>query len=708
MFYSLGSFVVRRAKLVLSLSLVLLAIFAVLGAGVFGRLLSAGFDDPSSASSQAKVLLDRNFGGDPNLIFLVHAKSGSVDGAAATSDGEALTAKLTADHRLTAVTSYWTTHSPGLRSTDSSDALILASVVGNDTVAANSATALISEYGGSSTSATTVRIGGALGSNIGGQVGKDLAVAESIAVPITMILLMVVFGSVVAALLPLAIGVLAIFGTFAELDVLTHVTSVSIFAINLTTALGLGLGIDYALLMVSRFREELSLGADVATAVARTTATAGRTIAFSALTVAAALATMLVFPVYFLKSFAYAGVGVTACAALGALIVLPALLTVLGPRVNAGRIPGITKVRGAEAPMWARLAAGVMRRPALAAIPVIAVLLFMATPLLKVTFGTPDDRVLPKSAASHQVGDILRSDFSTAPSPIDVVVRPALSPAALATFTRDLSAVGGVQHVQNAGTVGGVERLEVSSGYPSASGQAQRLVHRLRDVAAPAGSTVLVGGDTAALIDAKYAISSHLAEAAAIIAATTFILLFLFTGSIIQPLRALIGNALTLGATLGAMVWIFQDGHFASVLGFTPTPTDTSMPVLLFCIAFGLSMDYEVFLISRIKELHDSGASTADAVTAGLSRTGRIVSTAAALLAVSFFAFGTSHVSFIQFFGLGTGLAILIDATLVRGVLVPAFMRVFGENSWYAPPLLRRLHNRIGISEESGSELVGV
>ena len=224
-------------------------------------------------------------------------------------------------------------------------------------------------------------------------------------------------------------------------------------------------------------------------------------------------------------------------------------------------------------------------------------------------------------------------------------------------------------------------------------------MQRVRDIPAPAGTTVLVGGSTAALVDAKHAVSSRLLLAGAMIVVTTFILLFLFTGSVVQPIRALLGNALTLGATLGAMVWIFQNGHLASVLGFTPTPTNTAMPVLLFCIAFGLSMDYEVFLMSRIKELHDAGASTAEAVTSGLARTGRIVSTAAALLAVSFFAFGTSRVSFIQFFGLGTGLAILVDATLVRGVLVPAFMRAFGEGSWYAPALLRSSHQRIGLSE---------
>ncbi len=699
MFYTLGLVIVRRARLVLALSLAVLIVFVVLSVGVFGRLLSAGFDDPASASSQATLLLDQKFGGEPDMIFLVHARSGTVNGGAARASGQALASELAADRRLTGVMSYWSTRSAALCSKDSSDALILARVVGNNNQAGSTATAILADYAHLNTSAITVRIGGALGTNIGGQVSKDLAVAESIAVPITVILLMIVFGSMVAALLPLCVGVLAVFGTLAELNVLTHVTSVSIFAINLTTALGLGLGIDYALLMVSRFREELARGADVGEAVARTTATAGRTIAFSALTVAAALSAMLVFPVYFLKSFAYAGVGVTAFAALGALLVLPAVFATLGHRVNAGRIPGITRVRSAEAPFWGKLAGAVMRRPVIAAVPVIAVLLFMASPLLKVSFGTPDERALPTSAPSHQVGDILRSDFSTAPNAIELIIAPALSPSVIAPYERELNALPGVQSIEDAGTVSGTQRLTISTGLVSTSNAAQGLVEQIRQAAAPTNTHVLVGGATAELIDAKHAISSKLLLAAVIIAATTFILLFLFTGSIVQPIRALFGNALTLGATLGSMVWIFQDGHFASLLGFTPTPTNTSMPVLLFCIAFGLSMDYEVFLMSRIKELHDGGASNASAVTVGLARTGRIVSTAAALLAVSFFAFATSKVSFIQFFGLGTGFAILIDATLVRGVLVPAFMRVFGEKSWYAPPLLRRLHNKIGVTD---------
>jgi putative drug exporter of the RND superfamily len=285
-----------------------------------------------------------------------------------------------------------------------------------------------------------------------------------------------------------------------------------------------------------------------------------------------------------------------------------------------------------------------------------------------------------------------------------VLITPALPQPELQSYTQQLSQLSGVQRADISVGTGSAgqptsQRVSLSTGLDAASGTAQDLVRQVRAVSAPSGTKVLVGGATATLIDAKHAISSHLLLAGALIVVTTLILLFLFTGSILQPIRALLGNALTLGATLGTMVWIFQDGHFTSVLGFTPRPTDTAMPVLLFCIAFGLSMDYELFVISRIKELHDAGVPSADAVTDGLARSGRIVSTLAALLAVGFFAFGTSHVSFIQLFGLGTGVAILIDATLVRGVLVPAFMRAFGERSWYAPAPLRRIHNRIGVRE---------
>jgi RND superfamily putative drug exporter len=397
--------------------------------------------------------------------------------------------------------------------------------------------------------------------------------------------------------------------------------------------------------------------------------------------------------------------------------VLPALLVVLGPKVNAGRIRWIKTGNRTESRIWGRIAAVVMKRPALTALPVVGVLLVLALPIGHISFLPPDERVLPKSAPAHEAGDLLRSQFATQPNAVEVVLTHAVPNNELTSYAKMLSNLPGAQLVaSSAGSfvrgasvpppipppslaANGSQRLRLFSALQPQSNAAQQLVKDVRATSPPHDTTVYVGGYSAEIVDSKHSIGSRLWLAGLLIVIACLILLFLFTGSILQPIRALIGNAFTLGATFGAMVWIFQDGHLSSLLGFTATPTDTDMPVLLFCVAFGLSMDYEVFLISRIKELHDRGENNEVAVVTGLSRTGRIVSMAASLLAVSFFAFGTSHVSFIQFFGLGTGMAILIDATLVRGVLVPAFQRVFGERSWYAPRALRRVYTRFGFHE---------
>ncbi len=715
MFTRLGSWTVRHARPVLALAVVAVIACSALGSGAFGVLKGGGFSDPAAESTRAQRLLDSRFGGGPDLVLLVTPRAGGVHAPAAVRSGTAIAAGLAAERGVSGVMSYWTSRVPTLRAADGRSALVLAHVDDDDRAAE-----LIDRYS-VDTAAVTVRAGGgaAVGGDISGQVSSDLALAEAIAVPITMVLLVLAFGSVVAALLPLVIGLLAVMATFAELYVLGSVTDVSIFAINLTTALGLGLGIDYALLMVSRFREELVAGMPVSDAVVRTVETAGRTIAFSAATVAAALAALLVFPLFFLRSFAYAGIGVVAVAALAALVVLPAVLAVLGARVNALRLPWSHALRGAEAPFWGRLARRVMRRPLLAGGLVVAFLLMLASPLAHVSFGEPDDRVLPTSAPSRVVGDAIRTAYTSKDSSaVTIVTQSPVAAAPLAGYAGALSRLGNVQRVDSATGVFAAGRLllppgplvaplataqgdelRVVLGVDAQSDAAQRVVRQVRATPAPLGVQALVGGQTAELIDSKAAVASRLPWAGLLIAVTTFILLFLFTGSVLQPVRALVCNALTLSATLGVMVWIFQDGHLSSVLGFTPLPTDTSMPVLLFCIAFGLSMDYEVFLISRVKELHDTGADTVTATTHGLARTGRIVSTAAGLLAVSFFAFGTSKVSFIQLFGLGTGLAILLDATLVRGVLVPAVFAVAGERSWWAPRGLRRVYARVGLSE---------
>jgi putative drug exporter of the RND superfamily len=426
---------------------------------------------------------------------------------------------------------------------------------------------------------------------------------------------------------------------------------------------------------------------------------------------------LLVFPLYFLRSFAYAGIGVVVIAAVGALVVAPALLSVLGRRVDAGRVPWRrTPARAATGrePFWGRLAGAVMRRPALAALPVVLGLLVAASPLAHVSFGTPDEGVLRPGSAGRQVADRLATGFpSNQRAGLDVVLDGSVGRAELADYARRLSALDGAAQVtSSAGTFAagertgegnpalgrpGGERLTLASRLATKSDAAQGLVRAVR--ATPAPAPAYTGGADAQLIDTTRAIGDRLPLGVAVVVLATFVLLFLFTGSIVQPLRALLLNGLGLAATMGVLTWIFQDGHLASWLQFTPRPMDTAMTVLLFCIVFGLSMDYEVFLIGRIAELHERGRPTPDAVRTGLARTGRIVSAAAAVLAVSFFAFGTSTVSFLQMFGLGSGLAILVDATLIRGVLVPGIMAVLGRLNWYSPGPLRRLHATVALRE---------
>jgi RND superfamily putative drug exporter len=719
--------VTNRARLVLVLSVLIVALAGALGAGAIGKLKGGGFDDPASESSRATMALQRDLNQQAaNLVLLVTAPEGSsVDSPLVTSIGRDTVARLKAQPGVAVLSDYWDAPpaaANGLRSTDTRKALVVAHLAGGEDAVRAQAAQLQPMF---STTRDGVQIstGGYAQANadITGQVTKDLATAESIAIPLTLALLVLAFASVVAGLLPLMVGGIAIAGTFAVLSVLAEVTDVSIFALNLTTALGLGLGIDYSLLIVNRFREELGRGLSTPDALAVTLATAGRTVLFSSATIAVALSSLMIFPLFFLRSFAYAGIAVVAIAAAGSLITLPAVLRVLGPRVNLLRVGRRRTAAAATSGFWSRLAAFVMRRPVLSALPVVAILLGMAAPFLAVNFGLPDDRVIPAAdSQARRVGDVLRADFASRDSDALSVVLPAVRGAgdagrrsAVARYAANLSGLANVARVDSAaGTY--VHGRQVASGRPDLSAgtvagvmvipsvdpygdAAQDLVRSVRDVAAPGER--LVGGPSAALVDVKSGIGDRLPLAIGLIAVTTFVLLFLFTGSVVLPLKALVINAVSIVGVVGAMVWVFQDGHLSGVLGFTPMPMSITMPLLMFCVAFGLSMDYEVFLLGRIKELHDAGADTVTAVAGGLERTGRIVTTAAALLAITFFAFVSSRVSFIQLFGLGSGLAIVLDATLVRGVLVPALMRIMGSANWWAPHPLRRLHSRIGLSE---------
>ncbi len=730
----LAHFCFRRRRFVLIGSVVCFAIFGAIGGGVAEQLSSGGFEDPNAESTEAARLLDEVFdGGPPNMVLLVTADNGSVDEPVTAEAGSALTAEVGALEGIDQAVSYWSLgNPPPLRSAKGDQALVLARIAGDEDEV-DERIADLSEQLTRDGDVIDVGVGGfaEVFRQIGTTIEGDLARAESVALPITLLLLVVVFGSVIAAGLPVAIGMLSIIGTFFVLFVVSRLTQVSIFALNLTTAMGLGLAIDYSLFVVSRFREELGRGRSVEVAVVRSVETAGRTVIFSALTVAASLAALLVFPLAFLRSFAYAGIAVVGVAAVASVVVLPAVLAALGHRIDKFSIHRSASP-SRESSFWHDQALRVMRRPWTYALSVTALLVLLGVPFLHIRFGLPDDRVLPQETTSRQVQDQIRENFSSqeagAAAVVAVGVDPVTDAPAIDAFAKELSRLRGVSRVDavTGFYAGGAKLLEANElsgrfGRPAAedapggtflnvvpsvepvSAEGERLVKDIRSLEAP--FPVKVTGNSAQLVDSKASIFAKVPLAAGIIGLVTFTVLFLMFGSLLVPLKAVVLNLLSLSATFGAMVWIFQDGHFADFLGFTPTGTiDTTTPILMFCIAFGLSMDYEVFLLSRIKEEHDRSGDNTRAVAVGLERTGRIVTAAAALLSIVFLAMATSGVSFIKLFGIGLTMAVLMDATLIRATLVPAFMRLAGEANWWAPAPLRRVYERWGFKESDDGD----
>ncbi|MCU1452393.1 MAG: Integral rane protein, partial [Acidimicrobiales bacterium] len=728
MLQRIATFTVQRRRLVLVGALVLFVLAGAFGGSVAKRLSSGGFDNPASEAAQAKATLASRFHtGSPNLVLLVDASGrGSVDSAPVATAGRALGARLAREHGVADVASYWSLGSPPqLRSNDKRQALIVARITGDQNEVRRRVTDLVPGYTGS-IDGLTVKAGGfaEVFRQVGTTIEHDLVRAELIALPVTLLLLLFVFRSAMASLLPLAIGALSVVGTFVVLRVFAQLTEVSIFALNLTTAMGLGLAIDYSLFVVSRYREERHAGFAPDDAIVRTVRTAGRTIAFSALTVAASLCALLVFPLAFLRSFAYAGVAVAIIAGLCAVVVLPAMLAALGERVDAGAVRR-RPMKPTEEGMWHRIAIVVMRRPIAIGGVTIVVLLLLGGPFLHLRLGRPDDRVLPASATSRQVSDALRTRFSSHDANAMPVVAADTSAAgtgpaldrAIDGYARTLLRQPGVSRVDartgiylpqgkvppipaltNRFQGSGATWLSVVPSVEPVSADGERLVHQIRNLPAP--FPVQVGGTAAELVDTNSALFGRIPLAGGIVAVVTFVLLFMMFGSVVVPAKALVLNLLSLTATFGTMVWVFQDGHLAGLLNFTATGTlDATTPILMFCVAFGLSMDYEVFLLSRIKEEHDLGRANRDAVAIGLERTGRIVTAAALLIAVVFMAFATSHITFIKLFGIGLTVAVLMDAFLIRGTLVPAFMRLAGEANWWAPAPLRRFHDRFGVGE---------
>ncbi|SNX66036.1 RND superfamily putative drug exporter [Streptomyces sp. TLI_55] len=706
--------------------LLLLLVAGAASSGVLDRLKSGGFDDPGSDSVAAAEALERSFpDSQPNLVILIKDPRGGPGSAAARNEAETIGKTVSGTAGTRVVASYFDSGDKSLRSGDA--ALILVRVDGDENESMRTADTLhekLSDPDG----AVSVSFGGitAINNDMNKQVEKDIVAAESIAIPITLLLLVIVFRGLIAALLPMLLAVLTIVGALAAVNVAAQFTDVSVFAVNLITALGLGLSVDYSLLIVTRYREEREAGRDNATALRVTRATAGRTVAVSGAVVGAALATLLVFDQYFLRSFALAGIAVVLWAVLGSLYLLPASLVLLGDRIDAlGRRRRTRRAPAADT-FWGRMAGLAFRRPALLATPVIALLLLMAVPFADAQFGVPDERVLPKATESRTVTEAVRDDFGVGDDRALNVVSEDWkgSDADLARYSADLSETAEVTRVVSAAGVfrdgsrlspldprtaasfqdGDAVRLQVQTDVVPYSEQGGDLARAVRAVDPPGGGKVLVGGQAAQLVDITHSIAGKLPLAMALISILSLLFLFLLTGSVLMPVKALLFNGLSLVGILGVAVWVFVDGHLSGLLGFTPSPLAVSMPVLVFCIAFGLSMDYEVFLVSRIKERYDRTGRLEDSVREGLGASGPVITAAAAILAVSFFAMLTSGVSLIKMYGMATGLAIVLDAVLVRGVLVPAFMRAVGPYNWWAPAPLKALHRRFGIKESAEVE----
>jgi RND superfamily putative drug exporter len=721
------------------------AALATVAAGIFGipaakSLCACGFQDPTSESARATQLLTEKFGqGDAPLLIVVTAADGFNSGPARAA-GTEIVDQLRASPHVATVTSAWTAPPPTaaeLVSKDGRSGLIVAGITGGENDSQQYAKTL-SDQVAHDRPGVTVRSGGVAMVNvqITEQSQRDVLLMELIAIPLSFIVLVWVFGGLLAAALPVAVGVMAILGALSVLRLLAFTTDVSIFALNLSAAMGLALAIDYTLLMISRFRDELADGATRDDALVRTMVTAGRTVVFSATTVALSMAVMILFPMHFLKSFAYAGVATVGFTMFAALVVTPAAIVLLGDRLDSldvrrllhrvfGRPEPVR--RPVERQFWYRSSKFVMARAVPIGVAVVALLVLLGAPFLGVRWGFPDDRVLPGSASAHQVGERLRGDFvNNSEAAVTVVIPDAtnLGIGDVERYAADLSRVADVSTVSAptgtfvAGTrVGppsaatgeaqGSAFLTVDSTAPLYSDRSEAQLDSLHAVTGPANRPVLFTGTAQINRDSVDAITSRLPLVLGLIAVIMLGLLFLLTGSAVVPLKALAFNVLSLTAAFGAMVWIFQDGHLGA-LGTTASGTlIANIAVLLFCIAFGLSMDYEIFLVSRIREFwlasDRTRAGNDESVALGVARTGRVITAAALIMSISFAALIAANVSVMRLLGLGLTLAVLADATLVRMVLVPAFMHVMGEWNWWAPRWMKWLHHRLGLNDGHGA-----
>jgi len=718
MFEGWGRVIYRRRRLVLVVALIVVAFAAAWGTGVFGRLQSSGgFTPPDSQSQQSSNLATAAFGRDAgDVVILYSSPTLSVRSPAFRTAVTHALAGLPSN-RVESAATYWSTGSPQFVSANGRETYAVLELAGASDSARQSNYDAIK--GQLAAPGLRTEVGGLVPTNetITKQVSSDIGRAEAFSMPVLLVVMLIIFGSLAAASLPLAIGGVAILGSFTVLRLLTLATTVSIYSVNITTILGLGLGIDYGLFMVSRFREELHRQDSVQDAVARTVATAGRTVAVSGITVAMALASLMLFPEDFLRSMGYGGVATVFVDMLAALTIMPALLAVFGRNVNALRIrrtvrrPPVAEGTG----VWYRLASSVMRRPVLYALPIVVLLLALGSPFLRVTWGGTDATVLPASAGPRLVTEALNRDFPGNPTaPIESVVQfpgpVAGSPAradALAAYVGRLDRTPGVIAAQVTGVRGDIARVDMRYGPNPYSPQARAIVGQVRDVPPPAGARAYVGGQSAQLVDELSSLGQVLPWMGLVVALATFVLLFLAFGSVVLPVKAIVMNVLSLSAMYGVVVWIFQEGHLSGLLQFTPNGTiDPTMPILMFALMFGLSMDYEVFLLSRIRERYDLTGDNTAAVASGLQRTGGLITSLALLLVLVVGAFSASGITFIKLLGVGMIVALVVDASIVRVLLVPAVMRLLGPANWWAPKPLRGLYARYGIRETDAAPAV--
>jgi len=693
-FLSLGKFVVRRRKSTLAVFILIIFLGGGIGSLAISKLDSGGYSDPKSQSAQVSKYLNAHFHTkDPGVVLVIDSQT-NVNDPAVMASATKLEKQIAGEPGISQTLSYWSTGgSPALKSADSKAAFLFIYTTKTDFASISDIGKNIqAKYDGKFEGLTVYASGaGVITHSINSKISKDLALAEAISIPLTFILLVFVFGALVASAMPLVVGISAILGAFFIIFLLALFTSVSIYALNLITGLGLGLGIDYALLIVNRFREELHEGKSVEESVAITVSTAGKTVFYSGLTVFVTMLSLTLFPLSFLKSFGYAGTSVVALAVAGALIPLPAILAMLGHKVDKGVVRKSAITPKADG-RWAATARLVMRRPIPVVIISLLILAVCAAPMKNIAFAQIDSRVLPAKDKAAIASAVIAERFvGQEGSPIEIIVPNGVAKSAeVAAYVSKIQGIKGIVRMNPPQTSGADLRISAVQLMPSRTTQAEVMIHALRALPAPTGT--IVGGPAADFTDSQDGIAHTLPWALGWIALSVLILIFVFTGSIILPIKAVILNGLSLVATLGALTWIFIDGHLKWLVGdFTVTGTmDTGTTILIAVVVFGLSMDYEIFLLSRIREEHLAGKSNIESVATGLQRSARIITAAAGLLAVVFGSFAISGVTSIKFMGFGVAFAVILDATLIRALLVPALMRLFGERNWWAPQSMSR------------------